>query len=173
MFKNALTHTLPFEGGYVNDPDDMGGETNYGITKKTALAHGYTGPMKDIPMSKVEEIYKKSYWDINKLDDVNAVNPALALEMFDAGVNCGVSRAGKWLQMGLNLMNRNQTSWPNISEDGQVGAGTVATLKKVPKDDMDMLYMVVKCLRGNHYLDLCTAKEVQEKYLRGWMKRLK
>ena len=40
---------LVVEGGYVNHPSDPGGETNYGITKSTAVRHGYTGSMVDLP----------------------------------------------------------------------------------------------------------------------------
>src|SRR5690606_17458156 len=84
MFKKALAHTLPLDGGYSNDVDDLGGETNYGITKKTAMAYGYNGPMKDIPMSVVEDIYKKMFWDVNKLDEVAQVCEDASIEMFDA-----------------------------------------------------------------------------------------
>lgn len=37
---------LSIEGGYSNNPDDRGGETNWGITKATARANGYQGEMK-------------------------------------------------------------------------------------------------------------------------------
>ncbi|WP_083579019.1 glycosyl hydrolase 108 family protein [Tardibacter chloracetimidivorans] len=45
---NALLHR---EGGYVNNPNDTGGETNWGITRGVAVANGYSGPMKDLPLA--------------------------------------------------------------------------------------------------------------------------
>jgi lysozyme family protein len=97
-FKDSLTVLLKHEGGYVNNPKDPGGETNYGITKNTAAAYGYTSDMKDIPMSKVEEIYLKGYW--------NAINADILPDevrhhVFDAAVNSGPVRAVKWLQEAL------------------------------------------------------------------------
>lgn len=172
-FQDALKKTLQYEGGYVNDPADAGGETNYGVTKKTAMSYGYMGDMKSIPMNVVESIYKKMYWDVNKLDDIDAMSSDISFFMFDAAVNSGPGKAGKWLQGMLNLMNKNQTLWPNISEDGMVGPGTVGTLAKMSRDDYPVAVQILKVLRGAFYLDICRSdgKENQEKFLRGWIKR--
>ena len=45
-FTKFIDRVLSHEGGYVNHPKDPGGETNWGITKRTALANGYTGAMR-------------------------------------------------------------------------------------------------------------------------------
>lgn len=93
-FAASLKLVLKHEGGYANDPNDNGGETNYGITHATARAHGYRGSMRDIPMSTVHAIYKQSYWDALKCDN----HPAgLDYCIFDYGVNSGVGRARKVL----------------------------------------------------------------------------
>ena len=68
-FERAVEKTLKLEGGFVNDPDDPGGATKYGITEATARAHGYTGDMRELPLDVAREIYKKSYWDIARLDE--------------------------------------------------------------------------------------------------------
>jgi len=92
-FSKALKITLKHEGGYVNDPDDSGGETNYGITVSVAKNHGYTGSMKDISLSIVSEIYKKSYWDKLRLDNVDS--QVVGEKVFDMAVNMGTNRAGQ------------------------------------------------------------------------------
>ena len=45
-FHELVEDLLTKEGGYINDPDDPGGETNFGITKRTAREAGYSGPMQ-------------------------------------------------------------------------------------------------------------------------------
>lgn len=54
------------EGGYINDPKDPGGETNYGISKRN---HPDVD-IKNLTLQGAMEIYQKEYWDVNKLDIV-------------------------------------------------------------------------------------------------------
>jgi lysozyme family protein len=75
--------------GYVNHPDDPGGETHYGVTRKVALENGYAGPMRDIPYTKVLDIYRRRYWDDLKGDEIP--DQEIAEELLDAGVNCSPS----------------------------------------------------------------------------------
>jgi lysozyme family protein len=93
-FERCLREVLRHEGGWVNDAQDPGGETNYGITKRTARAHGYHGHMKSISMSIVEQIYRSGYWDALKADDLPI---GLDLAVFDFAVNSGPSRARSFL----------------------------------------------------------------------------
>lgn len=90
----CLTKVLRYEGGYVNDPRDPGGATNYGITIATARANGYTGSMRAIPMDLVRSIYRKKYWDVVSGD---ALPAGLDLCVFDYAVNSGPARAKKAL----------------------------------------------------------------------------
>jgi len=71
-FEKAVAKTLSLEGGYVNDPADPGGPTKYGITEATARAHGYIGDMRDLPLDLAKKIYKESYWDVARLDEVDS-----------------------------------------------------------------------------------------------------
>lgn len=45
-FNRFINRVLSHEGGYVNHPKDPGGETNWGITKRTAMANGFNGSMR-------------------------------------------------------------------------------------------------------------------------------
>ena len=76
--KKSIEHVLKVEGGYVNDPSDSGGETNWGITKRVALKNDYTGAMRDMPKSLASEIYVKRYWDALALDQVEHLSDIVA-----------------------------------------------------------------------------------------------
>lgn len=94
-FERCLREVLRHEGGYANYAEDPGGETNYGVTKSTARAHGYNGSMRKIPMPIVERIYRVGYWDFVLADDLPA---GLDLAVFDFAVNSGPSRALAFLK---------------------------------------------------------------------------
>ena len=65
-FDEIIEVTLHHEGGYVHDPKDLGGETNYGIAKRF-----YPDvDIKNLTKEGAKEIYKKDYWDKNKVDDL-------------------------------------------------------------------------------------------------------
>ena len=117
-FKAALKRVLKHEGGYVNDPRDTGGETNYGITKATARAYGYNGSMKDIPMDIVEFIYKKMFWDAMSCDSFDF---ALAFQLFDAAVNHGLLNARKIIQRAVG-----------VKDDGMIGPVSLAAIRQQP-----------------------------------------
>lgn len=110
-FVKAITFTLPWETGKERDGSlrkdgglitDQGGVTKYGISKNA-------NPDVDVENLTVEqatEIYKKRYWDVYvALKPISAnldnLPVALAVAVFDAGVNCGVGRAIKWLGKAL------------------------------------------------------------------------
>ncbi len=65
-FSAALKFALKWEGGYVNDPDDPGGETKYGISKR---AHPEVD-IKNLTVAQAGEIYKREYWDSIGLDSI-------------------------------------------------------------------------------------------------------
>lgn len=91
----ALTILLKHEGGYSDHPSDPGGATMYGITERVARQHGYTGHMRDLPLSVATAIYRKQYWSMIKAEQLPE---ALRFHVFDAAVNSGHVQAIKWLQ---------------------------------------------------------------------------
>jgi len=62
-FDEVFERTIGHEGGYVNNPKDPGGETNWGITIKTARDNGYTGSMKSMSRLQAKEIYRVAFWN--------------------------------------------------------------------------------------------------------------
>jgi lysozyme family protein len=168
-FCEALQKTLVFEGGYVNDPDDSGGETNYGITKKTAISFGYTGDMDNIPMSVVEDIYLKQYWNLMKCEEISYKNKLLAEFLFDTAVNCGVNRVSLWFQECLSILNPAII----IKIDGSIGPGTMSSFNKLTIHEMSTVFDVVYTMRMNHYISITKSNPKNSKFLRGWFKRTK
>lgn len=111
-FEKALELVLKNEGGYVNDPNDNGGETYKGISRRAnpqwsgwKIIDGYKKKYKDFKkkldsdnelQTCVKSLYRSNYWNPIKGDDL--VHQDMAEEMFDAAVNFGITKAIKLAQ---------------------------------------------------------------------------
>ena len=150
-FKEIIEKVLHHEGGYVNDPKDLGGETKYGITKRF-----YPDvDIKNLTIEQATEIYKKDYWDKNK---VESLPQNLWHIYFDMCVNMGKRTAVKVLQRAAVNKGR------DIEVDGGLGPMTIGALKGVELDR-------VRAFRVKYYVDLITARPEQEKFFLGWFRR--
>ena len=150
-FKEIIEKVLHHEGGYVNDPKDLGGETKYGITKRF-----YPDvDIKNLTIEQATEIYKKDYWDKNK---VESLPQNLWHIYFDMCVNMGKRTAVKVLQRAAVNKGR------KIEVDGGLGPMTIGALKGVELDR-------VRAFRVKYYVDLITARPEQEKFYLGWFRR--
>jgi lysozyme family protein len=117
-FDTAFHKLLGHEGGYVNHPQDPGGETNWGITVAVARENGYQGLMRELPVSVAKAIYRKRYWDAVRAEELPA---ELRYPMFDAAVNSGPGQAIRWLQRALG-----------VADDGKLGPITLAAAAQAP-----------------------------------------
>ena len=150
-FDDIIEVVLHHEGGYVNDPDDPGGETNFGIAKRSH-------PDVDIAYLTKEgakEIYKEHYWDRNK---VESLSEDLRHIYFDMCVNQGRSRAVKILQKAANAKGA------DLVVDGGMGPKTIAAMYGVELQR-------VRAYRVKYYADLVTRKPDLEKFYFGWFRR--
>ena len=152
-FDKIIKVVLKHEGGYVNDPDDPGGETNFGIAKRSHPDVDIVNLTKE----GAKEIYKKVYWDKNKVDDLP---DDLKHIFFDMCVNMGRGTAVKVLQRTIN------NKGGNLVVDGGFGPGTSFALAKYTPE-----LARVRCYRLKHYYDLVNKKPEQEKFLFGWFRR--
>ena len=186
-FLQAYRLTMKNEGDYSLDPDDAGGETYRGISrsfhpswKGWDLLDNLKKESGDIPavfnadvdlQVKVHDFYKTSYWD--KFHGDHIPDQAIASELFDTSVNLGVRRAVSFLQDGLNVLNRNGTLYNDIAVDGDCGPDTLLSLKSyLNTDDSDYLVKIMNILQGAHYINYMKHAPSQEKYARGWLKRV-
>lgn len=129
------------EGGEVNNPKDPGGHTNHGVTQKVAESHkevlakeyGWNGKMGSLTKEMAAEIYIDDYVLKPNFVAFADISPAVTHKLVDAGVNTGVSRPAKWLQLSLNEMSRDGKDYPKLQVDGKVGASTVDAYKALQK----------------------------------------
>jgi lysozyme family protein len=89
-FDRAVAFVIHEEGGYVWDPQDPGGETRYGISKRAYPQID----IKNLTVEQAKTIYRRDYWNPLQLD-ARPYGPALCL--FDCGVNQGLGRARQLL----------------------------------------------------------------------------
>lgn len=177
-----ISSIISVEAGYVDHPDDRGGKTNMGITEAVAKENqkmlkerfGWNGDMRTIDYNMAYAIYEAKYWDKLKLDEISKYSIYVADKLFDLGVNVGVNRAGKWLQEFLNVSNRAQKDYKDISVDGGIGTGTLGALnsliaKRGKQDTMETLLLILICRQGTHYTDLALETESQESFYWGWV----
>ena len=150
-FNEIIEKVLEHEGGYVNDPKDLGGETKYGITKRFYPELN----IKELTIEKAKQIYKDDYWDRNR---VESLPQNLWHIYFDMCVNMGKRTAVKVLQRAA--VNRGK----DIEVDGGLGPATIGALKGVELDR-------VRAYRVKFYVDLITSKPEQEKFFLGWFRR--
>lgn len=174
-FKNEfINQILAVEGGYVNDPADSGGETNFGITERVARKYGYLEPMKNMPVFVARQIYEALYWDALNLSEIEKLSRRIALELGDTGVNQGVGRAAEFLQRSLNVLNNQQKGYNDIKVDGDLGPNTLNALQKFiawrGKDGEKVLFNMLNCLQGAFYVNLAERREKDEKFVYGWFK---
>ena len=107
-FDTAFTRLIGEEGGYVNDPQDPGGETNFGISKRAYP----TEDIKNMTPERAKFLYKRDYWDRVRADELPA---EIRFDLFDVAVNGGVARAIKLLQGAVDE-----------TQDGILGPKTLA-----------------------------------------------
>ena len=152
-FDDIIEVVLEHEGGYVNDPKDPGGETNFGIAKRS---HPDVD-IKNLTREGAKEIYKEVYWDKNK---VESLPEELWHIYFDMCVNQGKSRAVKIIQRAVNGKGG------SLTVDGGMGPMTIAAIGK-SRVELDR----VRAYRVKYYADLVTKKPDLERFYFGWFKR--
>ena len=149
-FDRALAFTLRWEGGYVNDPRDPGGETKYGISKR-AYPHI---DIKNLTKEQAAAIYRRDYWDAARC---GKLPERVAVAHFDCAVNCGVQAAARILQRALK-----------IKDDGDIGPVTLAAVRAA-----DPARLVERLLleRVAYYSDIALRRSQLRTFLAGWLSR--
>lgn len=169
---DIIEEVIETEGGYVNNPNDPGGETMYGITKATALRNGYHGPIKDLPISVARAIYYGEYVVQPGFDKVLLLSFTIAAELVDTGVNTSPKNAAIMLQKALNSFNKQGTIYSDVDPDGKIGPATIAALQAYLKErkekGQDVLLKALNCLQGAYYIDKATANQKLEDFTFGW-----
>ncbi len=171
--ESIINGVIDVEGDFIDHPSDPGGATNMGITEAVARANGYRGDMRNLPRSTAYAIYFTRYVVGPNFDDVLALDPLVAEELIDSGVNAGPDRAAGWFQTALNALNERGKAYPNIKVDGDIGPATLAAFKafraRRGKNATIIMLRALDSAQGWHYLTLAKDDSKFEDFLNGWL----
>jgi lysozyme family protein len=169
-FNLALSKVLSHEGGYVNDPDDLGGETYKGISRKS---HSSWSGWAIIDQNKikpnfpklieaneklrnlVEQFYFETFWKPLKADEIQ--NQTSAESLFDFAVNAGNKTATKLAQYIVGT-----------KADGIIGE---KTLSKINSIDFGYFQAALTVAKLKYYLFIIQRRPTSKKFLLGWLSR--
>ena len=147
-FDAAFDKLVGHEGGYSNDPRDPGGETKFGISKRSY-------PHLDIhslTLADAKTIYKRDFWGRAQCDKLH---PDLAFDLFDGAVNSGIGQAIRWLQRAVG-----------VADDGVVGPLTLASINR--ENDTS----AIRARYNGHRLDFMTRLSTWDVFGKGWARRI-
>lgn len=162
-----VTKLVPFilqwEGGFVDDPDDLGGATNRGVTIGTYATYckkkGYPVPtverLKNLSDKDWTEILKTLYWDRWKADNIKSQSVANILVdwVWASGVN--------GIKIPQQLLG--------VTVDGIVGTKTLSALNaRNPQE----LFKEIKEARVQFIEDICRKRPANNKFKKGWLNRI-
>ena len=159
-WQEAINKVLAHEGGFVFDPADSGGATNFGITK--AVYEKFKGrsvtvdEIKNMPKSDAVLIYKRDFWDAIGGDKINSYKIAYAL--FDQAVNRGVSASVRSAQRILG-----------VNPDGKMGPSTIDKINRQNETDFLSKFLADA---EKFYRDLVARRPKDAKFLKGWLNRI-
>ena len=158
------------EGGYVNDQDDPGGPTKWGVTLATVKRLGIDvdgdgdSDIDDVKILTPEiaiEVFLTHYYRIPKIDRIANKYPqrgiTLRASVMDMNVNAG-SRSIKILQQLCN------TCGSNLQVDGIIGSGTLIAIRKVADKGIEILADAYAIERRNFYYRLADNRTQFQKY---------
>jgi lysozyme family protein len=146
-FSLAMSFVQVYEGGYVNDPRDTGGETNFGISKRQ-YPHL---DIKNLTLAQAKEIYRKDYWEHYRCHEMPW---PLAMVMFDSYVQFSPSNPTRWMQRALGLR-----------DDGVFGPKTLEAVRSA-KNPL-MAARAVMFDRG----EFRVTRPNYDRFGRGWRRR--
>ncbi|MEC7571953.1 MAG: glycosyl hydrolase 108 family protein [Pseudomonadota bacterium] len=181
-WRAALEMVLEHEGGFVIDPDDPGGATNFGISIRFLRAEIRAGralladfdidgdgdldpaDMEGLSREGAAQLYRSAFWDRYALGDLP---PILAPKVFDLAVNMGPRQAFKLLQRALRAAGAE-----GVVDDGVIGPLTRAAISEICATASAVaLIAALRSEAAGFYRALIAAKPRFEKYRRGWLAR--
>jgi lysozyme family protein len=165
-FELAIPVVLRHEGGLVDNPNDPGGITDYGISLRylKTLGHdgdfdhdGVVGPndIKVLTKDQACHIYQHYWWDRYQYGLFNCQN--VATKTFDMAVNMGAVAAHKILQRALGTAN----------VDGIIGPETIRLVNNASTKLLDSM----ENQQAQYYKNLALSNPKFDEFLRGWLKR--
>lgn len=157
IFNAIIDQTLAHEGEYSNNPNDAGGETKYGISKRSYP----TVDIKNLTLDEAKAIYKRDFWDNQRYSSIEDI--PLASKVFDLGVNMGTKNVVILLQRALKA-----NGFKNLSDDGIFGDSTKFALEN---SDPKRVLIALRSEAAGYYRRLVASNSSQSSFLKGWLNR--
>lgn len=168
---------IPIEGGYVWNKNDPGGETKYGISKRS-YPHL---DIKNLTLDEANDIYKRDFWNVMKLDKV--IDQTIAEKVFWFGVHSGPTTSIKCLQRSISKILNS-----SLQIDGILGNQTLSMLNNMIIDDpgrapymysgtpiqtIKHLWLLdsLKLEQIAYYANIVNTKPSTREFLLGWINR--
>ncbi|MDY7537690.1 glycosyl hydrolase 108 family protein [Undibacterium sp. RTI2.1] len=146
-FEVSINRLLKSEGGYTSNPNDPGGETNWGISKRSYPNLN----IKDLTRDQAVALYKRDFWDRLKLENLPL---GVAYQILDFAVNSGAGVAIRTLQKAIG-----------VADDGVIGDHTMAAFKAIEPHDLIMRFTAERMI----FMTNCAGWPT---FSKGWMRRL-
>ncbi len=155
-FLKVIDEVLSNEGGYVNNKYDLGGETKFGISKRS-----YPDlDIQNITLDKAKSIYFKDYWQQERYNEIKDLS--VVTKLFDLAINMGANIAHRLIQRALRSTNT------KVVEDGILGPKTIKAINSVDSTD---LLAALKSEAAGYYRSIASSNTKQERFLNGWLNR--
>jgi lysozyme family protein len=167
-FLKAFEYLMYHEGGYSNNPQDQGGETKYGISKRS-YPHL---DIKNLTRDQACQIYFVDFWMKAKCEQIEDEN--IAIKLFDLAVLTGIPQAIKLIQRALRAAGLTQRTLltkgaeAQVVEDGIIGPITLAAINKADPTD---LLAALKSESAGYYRLIANANPSQQRFIEGWLRR--
>jgi lysozyme family protein len=155
-FERAVNKVLEFEGGYVNDPSDRGGETKFGISKRSYPKLD----IKNLTIDGAKMLYYRDFWEPQLYEQIDSY--MVAEKVFDLAVNVGANKAHVILQRALRAVGN------PVKEDGVFGK---ITLSAINASDEAALLSAIRSEASGYYRTIVAKNPNQSKFINGWLKR--
>lgn len=177
-YSAAIKVILAHEGGLVDNPNDHGGITNFGLTIPWLNAHadcqkyaGHPGPwtpddVRLMTKAMASLIYKECMWDIHGYGNIG--DTLVATKVFDMAVNFGEMRGEKFMQRAVNALGFQ----PPLMCDGNLGPKSFAAINSFSTDE-DRQKLLRSCcdLMTNFYNAIVERDPTQKVFIHGWLER--
>lgn len=175
-FEDAIKTTLKHEGGFVDDPVDPGGATNFGVslrfvrgelegTKIGDIEFDLTGDgkvgaddIKNMTREMAIAVYFQAFWD-QRYEELSG---PLAAKYFDLSVNMGKGQATKLVQRACIAAGK------PVDVDGGLGPQTMTALKEA---NQTCVLAALRSEAAGFYRVLIARKPVNKRFEKGWLKR--
>lgn len=167
-FDSAINVILEHAGGYSNDHEDSGGETNFGITQKSLDSWwkllDIPATVKDLLRVDAIKYYKNVWWEKYNYGAINSLS--IATKIFDMAVNMGTEEAHKLVQRALNCCGY------HIVVDGILGDDTLYFINKINSQGGDKTLKWELCDEQKWFYEHLVEEHPElEKFLAGWLNR--